>query len=635
MMRLVAAPFDSARSEGTTFFPGGSIVARSSGGRSVLSSSSPGRRMPRELADVQVVSRMPVPSSLYSSSSRSSLLYSSTSSLRSTSLDRRSASSTLRDSSSTSTTSYTSRLPPRPSLEHRSKVVSDLPRLSSRVVLDVSSGSSSRRSLTRQRSGDAISDAGSPVLTRYRDLGTDSPSSRASSPARRFLDENCNHRASTPTRRLDWNHNVYNGGSHSLPPPPDSPGRDSGASISPASSRHWRNLGSSTSSVDSGGSSSSDCSPGLRRARRLSLTSEESSSGVSVGSSRSRDHLDKAPLGLRNLGNTCFMNSIVQCLAHTRPFLEYCLKDGYSSEINTSTSSMKGALFEAFATLLKSIWRSSNGEYAISPQAFRSQIQKFAPRFMGYSQQDSQEFLHYLLQGLHEDINRITSRPRHLNTEIDDNLSDSQKAAEAWKRYLRFDDSKIVDCFVGQLKSTLKCSVCGHKSVTFDPFWDLSLPIPKSSDTVTLQQCLSLFTKEEVLDGDEKPTCSHCKTRQKCTKSFTIHRCPKILVLHLKRFSPSERFRAKLNTRIEFPLTNLDLCPYMSNSHYVMYNLYAVSNHSGSTYSGHYTASCLHPKTGEWHECNDTKVSEMSASRVVSPEAYVLFYEAATQSSRL
>uniref|UniRef100_A0A131XQ27 ubiquitinyl hydrolase 1 n=1 Tax=Ixodes ricinus TaxID=34613 RepID=A0A131XQ27_IXORI len=361
----------------------------------------------------------------------------------------------------------------------------------------------------------------------------------------------------------------------------------------------------------------------------------ESSSGASVGSSRSRDHLDKAPLGLRNLGNTCFMNSIVQCLAHTRPLLEYCLQDCYTSEINNITSSNRGALFEAFATLMKSIWRSSNGEYAISPQAFRSQIQKFAPRFMGYSQQDSQEFLHYLLQGLHEDINRITSRPRHVTTEIDDNLSDSQKAAEAWKRYLRFDDSKIVDCFVGQLKSTLKCSVCGHKSVTFDPFWDLSLPIPKSSDSVTIQQCLSLFTKEEVLDGDEKPTCSNCKTRQRCTKSFTIHRCPKILVLHLKRFSPGERFRAKLNTRVEFPLTNLDLCPYMSNSHYVMYNLYAVSNHSGSTYSGHYTATCLHPKSGEWHECNDTKVTEVSSSRVASSEAYVLFYEAATQSSRL
>ncbi|XP_064470882.1 ubiquitin carboxyl-terminal hydrolase 2-like [Ornithodoros turicata] len=631
--------------------------------------------MPVERADVQV-SRMPVPSSLYP---RSSSYYSS--SLRSTSLDR-SYSSSYREISS----SYTSRLPPRPTIGIERKGVSDLPRLPSRAMFDVSS---TTRRLIRQRSGDAITEVGSPVLTRYRDLGENGiassrASSRASSPAptlrsrasspaptirsrasspapiirsrasspapvlsrasspaptRRLLmrsdsllDENSNRY--TPRIRRDSNHNLYC---------PNSPGRDSGLSslstsrsISPASSRHWRNLGSSTSSVDSGGSSSSEYSPALRRSRRLSGTSEESSSGVSVGSTRSRDRLDKAPLGLRNLGNTCFMNSIIQCLAHTRSLLEYCLKDGYISEINTTTSSMKGALIEVFANLLKSIWRGTNGEYAVSPHAFRSQIQKFAPRFMGYSQQDSQEFLHYLLQGLHDDVNRITSKPRHLTTEIDDNLSESQKAAESWKRYLRYDDSKVVDCFVGQLKSTLKCSSCGHKSVTFDPFWDLSLPIPKSSDPVTVQQCLSLFTKEEILDGDEKPTCSHCKSHQKCTKSFTIHRCPKILVLHLKRFSPSERFRAKLNTRVDFPITSLDLSPYMSSTgQHAVYNLYAVSNHSGSTYSGHYTATCLHPKSGEWHECNDTKVTEVSASRVVSAEAYVLFYESATQSSRL
>lgn len=76
---------------------------------------------------------------------------------------------------------------------------------------------------------------------------------------------------------------------------------------------------------------------------------------------------------------------------------------------------------------------------------------------------------------------------------------------ESWKRYLRYDDSKIVDMFVGQLKSSLQCSVCGHCSVTFDPFWDLSLPIPSKSGQVRLSQCLDLFTKEEVLDGDERP----------------------------------------------------------------------------------------------------------------------------------
>lgn len=83
--------------------------------------------------------------------------------------------------------------------------------------------------------------------------------------------------------------------------------------------------------------------------------------------------------------------------------------------------------------------------------------------------------------------------------------SDQQKALESWKRYLRMDNSKVVDIFVGQLKSTLRCTSCGHCSVTFDPFWDLSLPIPVRTGQVRLQQCFDHFTREEVLDGDEKP----------------------------------------------------------------------------------------------------------------------------------
>lgn len=108
---------------------------------------------------------------------------------------------------------------------------------------------------------------------------------------------------------------------------------------------------------------------------------------------------------------------------------------------------------------------------------------------------------------------------------LDDSLPDGQKAAESWKRYLRLDDSKVVgkcfwflllslgliicisDIFVGQLKSELRCTSCGHVSITFDPFWDLSLPIPQDSrrSQVSLSDCLDSFTKEEVLDGDEKP----------------------------------------------------------------------------------------------------------------------------------
>jgi len=164
-------------------------------------------------------------------------------------------------------------------------------------------------------------------------------------------------------------------------------------------------------------------------------------------------------------------------------------------------------MISAFGSLLQELWKGDSDERVVNTSAFKGQVQRFAPRFMGYAQQDAQEFLRYLLEGLHEDVNRVTTRPKPILTEIEDSLSDSQKAMEAWKRYLRRDDSKIVDIFVGQLKSTLRCTVCGHCSVTFDPFWDLSLPIPASErhGQVRLSQCFDLFTKEEVLDGDEKP----------------------------------------------------------------------------------------------------------------------------------
>lgn len=86
--------------------------------------------------------------------------------------------------------------------------------------------------------------------------------------------------------------------------------------------------------------------------------------------------------------------------------------------------------------------------------------------------------------------------------------SDSLKAVEIWKRYLRLDNSKIVDTFGGLLKSTLECTHCGHCSTTFEPFWDLSLPIPDSMShpgKLLLSHCIDLFTKEEFLDGDEMP----------------------------------------------------------------------------------------------------------------------------------
>ncbi|CAF0895836.1 unnamed protein product [Adineta steineri] len=343
--------------------------------------------------------------------------------------------------------------------------------------------------------------------------------------------------------------------------------------------------------------------------------------------------------GLQNLGNTCFMNSVLQCLSNTKPLLLFCLQDDLENHLNQSTTSvMKGVLMKEYANLIHKMWLLPEGRSIVSPSSFKNTIGKFAPRFTGYSEQDSQEFLRYLLQGLSEDVNRVSQKPTPITIDEkqEERMREKDRAEASWKRCLRFENSRIIDIFGGQLKSTLECSYCQYQSITFDMFWDLSIPLPRDKSSTSLQECIQLFMNREELDGNEKPMCAKCKQKRPCTKQLSIQRCPEILVLHLKRFSQTYS-RAKLNTYVDFPITNLRL----DKLHDVMtesyqgpiptYNLIGISNHSGSVYSGHYIAQCKHPFTNEWHEFNDSSVHLISDNtRIVSSNAYVLFYERQT-----
>ncbi|KAM5246684.1 ubiquitin carboxyl-terminal hydrolase 2 isoform 1-T1 [Ctenodactylus gundi] len=381
-------------------------------------------------------------------------------------------------------------------------------------------------------------------------------------------------------------------------------------------------------------------SPTFRPSGRYTLW--DKGKGQAAGPSRSsspvRDTMNSKSAqglaGLRNLGNTCFMNSILQCLSNTRELRDFCLQRLYMRDLS-HTSSAHTTLMEEFAKLIQTIWTSSPND-VVSPSEFKTQIQRYAPRFVGYNQQDAQEFLRFLLDGLHNEVNRVTVRPK-ANPENLDHLPDDEKGRQMWRKYLEREDSRIGDLFVGQLKSSLTCTECGYCSTVFDPFWDLSLPIAKRGyPEVTLMDCMRLFTKEDVLDGDEKPTCCRCRARKRCIKKFSVQRFPKILVLHLKRFSESRIRTSKLTTFVNFPLRDLDLREFASeNTNHAVYNLYAVSNHSGTTMGGHYTAYCRSPATGEWHTFNDSSVTPMSSSQVRTSDAYLLFYELASPPSRM
>ncbi|CAN6466305.1 unnamed protein product [Victoria cruziana] len=190
--------------------------------------------------------------------------------------------------------------------------------------------------------------------------------------------------------------------------------------------------------------------------------------------------------GLQNLGNTCFMNSALQCLVHTPPLVQFFLGD-YSQEINRQNPlGMDGEIALAFGDLLRKLWLP--GRTPVPPRTFKSKLARFAPQFSGYNQHDSQELLAFLLDGLHEDLNRVKRKP-YIEMKEADGRPDEEVAEEFWANHKARNDSIIVDICQGQYKSTLVCPVCSKVSVTFDPFMYLSLPLPSTatrSMTVTV-----------------------------------------------------------------------------------------------------------------------------------------------------
>ncbi|KAH6772992.1 ubiquitin-specific protease 8 [Perilla frutescens var. frutescens] len=250
----------------------------------------------------------------------------------------------------------------------------------------------------------------------------------------------------------------------------------------------YRNKG--TRKDDSG-----QCSNGTLNGGSLNYfsNSARSSSSKLLGNSSEAGTLGLT--GLQNLGNTCFMNSALQCLAHTPKLVDYFLGD-CKREINPENPlGMKGEIASSFGDLMKKLW--APGATPLAPRTFKLKLAHFAPQFSGFNQHDSQELLAFLLDGLHEDLNRVKCKP-YVEAKDSDGRPDEEIADEYWKNHLSRNDSIIVDVCQGQYRSTLVCPVCRKVSVTFDPFMYLSLPLPSTSmRTMTLTVVKA--------DGTDKP----------------------------------------------------------------------------------------------------------------------------------
>ena len=275
-------------------------------------------------------------------------------------------------------------------------------------------------------------------------------------------------------------------------------------------------------------------------------------------------------VGLHNLGNSCYMNSILQCVNHIKPITQYFLKGDYLAEMNKNNPlGSGGRLATAYSRFLNDIY---SGEYSIlAPRILKQTVGLFAPQFNNTYQHDSQEFCQYLMDGLHEDLNRVKDKPYVEHMEAF-GMKDSRAAMESWKKHLQRHDSIFVDYMQGMHRSHLTCPSCGRESIKFDVYSSISLPLvpAKNRASIPLKDCLDQFAAGEQLDEHNAWYCTTCKKHVCALKLITLWNTPDILVLHLKRFTfekcptvDGRLLRRKIEDRVDFPIDRLDLSSYI------------------------------------------------------------------------
>ena len=334
-------------------------------------------------------------------------------------------------------------------------------------------------------------------------------------------------------------------------------------------------------------------------------------------------YIGKGLSGLVNLGNKCFLNSILACLSNTLKLTDYFLSSKYKEDDPEHLNKRKREyyLVLSYLNFIINAWEKNQ---ILKPKSFVENISQFVKKYYTFEQQDSHECLTYILEILHKGIS--------YDIEVDikgevqnetDNLM--KRSLEQWKSFYEKNYSYIVEIFHGLFYNKIDCNNCSFQEHVFEPFNCISINIPdKANELVSLTTCLDNYfnTKETIKTW----TCEECN-KSGCDKSTHFWGMPNYVIIHLKRFTNSGK---KIHTNVTFPIEDLNLTKYICDekkdpNNYI-YSLYAVNYHSGESRSGHYWSVCKN-LDNKWYKYNDADVSEFyDTNNLVTNQGYILFY---------
>jgi len=361
--------------------------------------------------------------------------------------------------------------------------------------------------------------------------------------------------------------------------------------------------------------------------------------------------MEKPKIGISKFNNiggvTCYMNSILAILQQTPIFTDYILNGlfkenllkNYHDKNKDPTECIDSPIYQLYI-LLKSSHENDN--INITPTSFRRVITMKDEMWGQQQQQDSQEFLTFLLSQLESEVStkvnfiggcKIESNTLSKNDNLIQILAQSN-----WIQYIKNEYSLIKMLFTGMTRMTTTCKYCSNQTNNFDIFQTLQLSLSLKNNInqkFTLEDCLDHYTENELLDKHNMMKCNFCYRKNQSTKKTVLWKTPKILILHIKRFIvnylgvPTQ----KLNNMVEYPM-NLNiknyidpLSPYYKDTDYKLFgiNCHHSLGSKQTINSGHYTSIVKNRYDDCWYEFDDNHVRD--TDNIVNGKAYMLFYE--------
>jgi len=318
--------------------------------------------------------------------------------------------------------------------------------------------------------------------------------------------------------------------------------------------------------------------------------------------------------GLTNFGNTCFMNSALQCFSHTYDLRKFFLTDNYKTFLNDNEYI---ELSTQYYRLLNGLWENN---CTVTPISFFKTVKTLAIKnnvnFTSNIQNDIQEFLIFFMDMMHESLKNKLILPFHNSKTI---TKLEKESIKTWTNFFDNNYSVIIELFYGQILTKIKDFDDNVLTTKFDPIGIFSLPLP-SNDNLTIIDCFKEFIKEEILEGDNMWKNDKTNEYMKVKKSIELWKMPEYLICSFNRFNNNQQ---KIDKFINYPLI-LDLSE-IYNSDNCSYELYGICNHIGETMGGHYYSMNKHNNI--WYTFNDSSIKKTKNTDLINKNAYCLFYK--------